>query len=464
MTKVQEEPEPHGAPLEPTQSAVPPGAREGGWNARVWRLAGPIILSNISTPLLGAVDTAVVGHLPDPAYIGGVALGAVIFSFLYWGFGFLRMGTTGFTTQAHGAGDREELTACLLRPLMLGVALGAAVIALQVPAAWFAFSMMEGSQQVEALAGDYFDIRIWSAPAALVNYTVLGWLLGTQRATLALLLQVALNGINIALDLLFVIGFGWGIEGVAAASLIAEVTAAAIGLVIVARILKREGRRPAATMVFARDKLIALFRANFDIFLRTVSLLFAFAYFTSQGAAVSDVALAANAILLQLQFFMGHALDGFAHAAEVLAGSAWGAKSPRAFRQAVRTSTAWAFAGAFLASAIYLAFGPLIISLFTSIAEVQAAAEVYLIYLVLSPPLSVLSFQFDGIFIGTTRTAEMRNAMIVSLVIYLVACWTLIPWLGNHGLWIAFLTFMVARAVTLGAYWPRLTRIIAAAT
>jgi len=213
----------------------PPQSDDGaGWHRRVWSLAGPIIVSNLSTPLLGAVDTAVVGRLPDAAYIGGVAIGAVIFSFLYWGFGFLRMGTTGFTAQAFGAGDMEELRATLLRPLMIAFALGALLILAQAPIGLAAFTLLDASSAVEGFARAYFDVRIWSAPATLTNYAVLGWLLGTRRAKTALALQVFLNGINIVLDIVFVIGLGWGVAGVAAASVIAEFAAAGLGLVIVA--------------------------------------------------------------------------------------------------------------------------------------------------------------------------------------------------------------------------------------
>jgi MATE family multidrug resistance protein len=302
-------------------------AEQGHWNVRVWALAGPIMISNLSTPLLGAVDTAVVGHLPDPAYIGGVAVGAIIFNFLYWGFGFLRMGTTGFTAQAYGAGEPDEL--------------GALLIALQIPIGWLAFRLFEASDQVEALAESYYRIRIWSAPAALANYAMLGWLLGTRRAGAVLILQVALNGTNIVLDLVFVLGLGWGVEGVALASLLAEVSALCLGFAIVTRVLKKSGGAWNWARIGDRRRVAALFRANADILVRTLCLLSAFAYFTARGASMGDVLLAGNAILIQLHSFMAYGLDGFAHAVEVLAGNALGARSRSAFRQAVKVSTAW---------------------------------------------------------------------------------------------------------------------------
>ncbi len=445
----------------PTPSARP-GAGEGRWNARVWRLAGPIMVSNISTPLLGAVDTAVMGHLPDPAYIGAVALGAIIFNFLFWGFGFLRMGTTGFTSQAHGAGDRAELRAALVRPLILAVALGAALIALQVPIGWLAIRLLDASATVEGLTHDYYAIRIWSAPFALANYALLGWLLGTQRAFTVLLLQVVLNGTNIVLDLVFVIGFGWGIEGVAFASLLAEMAATFLGLALVAKPLFRDKAPLEWAHVAARERLLALFRVNADILVRTLCLISAFAYFAAQGAQMGDLVLAANAVLMQFLSVTAYGLDGFAHAAEVLTGSALGAGSRRAFRQVVKVSTLWALGMSLLAGLVFLTAGRPLIGILTNISEVRTTAAVYLPWMVVFPVISVWSFMLDGIFIGTTRTGEMRNAMIASLAVYLVACWLLVPAFGNHGLWLAMMIFMAARAISLGAYYPRIERGIAA--
>jgi len=439
-----------------------PGDDGAGWHRRVWSLAGPIIVSNLSTPLLGAVDTAVVGRLPDAAYIGGVAIGAVIFSFLFWGFGFLRMGTTGFTAQAFGAGDMEELRAWLLRPLLLALALGALLILAQAPLGLAAFTLLDASAAVEGFARDYFNVRIWSAPATLTNYAVLGWLLGTRRAKTALAVQVFLNGVNIVLDFVFVIGLGWSVAGVAAASVIAEFAAAGLGLTIVLLSLKGAPGGLEFARVFRRERLVALFRVNFDIFLRTLALIFAFSYFTARGAEMGDVPLAANAILMNLQTFMAYGLDGFAHAAEILTGGAVGAGSAAAFRQAVRVSTVWAFGTAAGVALAYALAGPVIVALFTVVEEVRAAALAYLPWMIASPLVSVWSFQFDGIFIGATRTGAMRNAMAVSLAIFLGACWLLVPVLGNHGLWLAFMLFMVARAVSLGAAYPRLVKSLAA--
>ncbi len=454
-------PHPMTSPSKTPQAALPSESRE--WNARTWRLAGPIIIANLSTPLLGAVDTAVMGHLPDPVFIGAVALGAIIFNFIYWGFGFLRMATTGFTAQAFGAGDAAELRAALARPMILAGAFGLAVIALQVPITAVALWALDGSSEVEGLAADYTAIRIWSAPAALVNYAILGWLLGTQRAHSALLLQVIMNGLNIALDLYFVLGLEWGIEGVALATALSEIAAALLGLGLVWRILGGGGVLWDWPRLRRAAPWSALVRVNFDIFLRTLCLLIAFGYFTSLSARLGDLALAGNAILLQLFYFVAYGLDGFAHAAEILAGAAVGADHRDSFRQAVRATTRWALITALGMTVILLFAGDPIVELFTDIEAARAAAAAYLPWMVAMPLVSVWSFQLDGIFIGATRTAAMRNAMLLSLIFFVASCQILPPAYGNHGLWLALLLFMAARAVTLVWYYPQLVRDIEAA-
>lgn len=427
---------------------------------RVWRLAGPIILSNLSVPLLGAVDTAVMGHQPDAAFVGAVAVGALIFSVVYWGFGFLRMGTTGFTAQADGARDDGELRATLARPILLAAAISLLILLLQWPIAEVAFALIGPSEAVERLGRIYFDVRIWGAPATLMTYALLGWLLGVSRARDVLLLTVALNGINIALTLYLVLDLEWGIAGAAWGTLIAEYLALALGFALVHSELRRRGGAWDRRRVLDRQRLAALFRVNRDIFIRTLCLEAAFAVFLSISAKFGDTRLAGNAILMQLQTFMAYGLDGFAHAAEVLAGSAFGARDRAAFRKMVEISTFWAVALSGAVTLAYFLFGEAILSIFTDLPEVRAAALAYLPWVAVSPIVSVWSFQLDGIFIGTTRTAEMRNAMIASLLVYLAAAAVLVPLLGNHGLWLAFLVFMAARAVSLGYCYPKLERAV----
>ena len=379
---------------------------------RVWLIAGPIIISNISVPLLGAVDTAVMGHLPDPKYLGGVAVGAMVFTFIYWGFGFLRMGTGGLTAQAFGAQDADEVRACLARAAVIGIPAALILIALQLPIAAVAFSILEASPDVETLAQEYFFVRIWGAPATLMNFALLGWFIGCQNTKAALWHQLSLNGVNIVLDLLFVLGLGWGVAGVAAATALADALAVVIGLFLALPILRRLGGRFVKEKILETAKIKRTIVLNVDIFIRTICLVFAFAYFTAQGAAFGNVVLAANAVLLNFQTFMAHALDGFAHAAEALGDS------------------------------------------------VRTESREYLLWAVAMPLVAVFPFLFDGIFLGATRGATMRNAMIVSLLIYLACCYFLVPLWGNDGLWAALTIFMGARGLTLGVRYPALLRSV----
>ncbi len=416
------------------------------------------MLSNVSVPLVGIVDTAVVGHLPNATFIGAVALGAVVFSFLYWGFGFLRMGTTGLVAQDMGARDFDELRATLTRSLILALSLGLAILALRNPAGELAFWALDGSAMVEGFAKQYYAVRVFAAPATLVNYVILGFAIGVQNTRAALALMLLLNITNVLLDLLFVMGFGWGVEGVAAASVISEYTAALFGLLLMRQMLSRLGGRWQPYRLFDRHRLKTLLGVNLNIFVRTLCLLFAFFHFTSTGAKLGDIILAANAVLMHLYTFMAYSLDGFAHAVEALAGSAYGARNRRAFVSAVRASTACAFLVSIVYCVVYAGFGSSIVALITGIAEVRTTAGEYLPWLVVAPVVSVWSFQLDGIFVGTTRAVAMRNAMLVSLAVFLAAVWLLLPLWGNHGLWAALIVLMGTRAITLGIWFPGIVR------
>lgn len=409
-------------------------------------------------PLVGAVDTAVVGHLPDPTYIGAVALGAVIFNFLFWGFGFLRMGTTGFAAQAYGAGDIDEVRATLARALLLAIGLGVLVVLCQLPIGLLALWAFSGSAELESLTSSYYSVRVWSAPATLANYAILGCLIGIQNTRAALALQLVLNVTNVVLDLLFVLGLDWGVQGVALASVISEFTALAFAIWLVTRNLNRLGGQWIHSRIVDVSRVKALLHVNINILVRTLCLIFAFFYFTVIGTKIGEITLAANAILLHLQHFLAYGLDGFAFSVEALAGSAYGARNRAAFRTAVRVTTIWAFVVAGLFTLLYAALGTSIINLITGIEAVRLAATDYLPWVIVSPLISIWSYQLDGIFIGTTRPVEMRNGMVLSLLIYLLATWLLIPVLGNHGLWLSLMIFMVTRAITLGFWYPRIER------
>lgn len=431
---------------------------------QVVQIAWPIILSNLSTPLLGVVDTAVIGNLGDSALIGAIAIGAMIFSFLYWGFGFLRMGTTGLVAQAQGAGDLEEVKASFYRPLLTGLGIGITLLVLQVPLSNLAFYLIDGSAQVEDAARSYFQIRILGAPVSLANLAIIGFLLGQQQTRVLLAVQVVLNGTNIGLDFLFVVGLGWSVAGVAAATVIAEVTAIVLGGFMVVRKLRDNGatlRLPLSRLAEV-SALTRMFAVNRDIMIRTLCLVFAFAWFTNQGAKSGDTVLAANAILMQFVSFSAFFLDGFALAAEALVGHAVGARDRSRLGDSIRYTTQLGVVTSLaLCAGFYLTAMP-VIRLLTNVADVREAAGRFLLWAVLAPIVSVWCYLLDGIFIGATRTIEMRNAMIVSLAAFLLAWYFLQSHFGNHGLWAALMIYFLARAASLFVYLPRLVDTVAA--
>lgn len=426
---------------------------------RVLTVAVPIVLSNLSTPILGLVDTGIMGQLGDAKYISGVALGSLIFTFLFWAFGFLRMGTTGLVAQAFGAGDGDELRAALGRALLIGAVIGVLCWFMQSPIKSISFDLIQGEPDAKLLAQNYFDIRIWSAPFTLANYALIGWLLGQQRSGLALLLQVYLNGMNVGLDALFVLQWGWGVEGVALGTVLAETSAAFVGLGIAFYVLKDVDGTWQKQLVLARDKAWQTLSVNRDIMIRTLLLMSAFAFFTLEGARQGNELLAANAILLQLVAVSAYFLDGFAFAAEAFIGEAFGSRDRRRFDTAVRLSTFWAFVTSMVVSALFWFQGPNFIALMTVNLEVRALATTYLVWAAALPVLSVWCYQLDGIFIGAVRTIDMRNTAALSLALFFGSFWVLTPY-GNHGLWGALVLFNVGRALALGLYYPRLRRSV----
>jgi MATE family multidrug resistance protein len=426
--------------------------------ARVLAVSLPIILSNITTPLLGVTHTAVVGRLGAAHLIGAVALGATIFSLLFWAFGFLRMGTTGLCAQADGAGDQGLVATILARALLIAGAAGLSLILLQLPLQWLALGYFEASDAVEAQTRTYFIVRIWSAPFALANYVFLGWFIGLARTRIAFLLQFVLNGLNVVLSIALVSGLGWGVAGVAVATIIAEAAAAILGGVVAAYELEGRGASMSQASTLDIAGLRRMLSVNSDLMIRTLCLLFAFTFFTGQAAKAGDVILAANAVLQHFLNISSYLLDGFAFATEALTGRAIGASDRASFRQAIRLSSVWAVGIAAAVSAGYLAGGGAIIDFMARDGAVREAARIYLPWAVAAPLMGVACFQLDGIFIGATRTADMRNMMIVSLAAFLGAWAVLTPLYGNHGLWASIMVFFIARALTLAAFYPALER------
>ncbi|WRH63637.1 MAG: MATE family efflux transporter [Fuscovulum sp.] len=422
-------------------------------HSRLLKIAAPIVLSNATVPLLGAVDTGVVGQLGQAAPIGAVGVGSVILISLYWIFGYLRMGTSGLAAQAHGAGDMAERGAILLRALLIGAVAGLVFIAGQGLLFQAAFAIAPAGEEVETLAQQYLAIRIWGAPATIAAYAVTGWLIAVERTRAVLLLQLWINGVNVILDLWFVLGLGWGVGGVAAATLIAEWTGLFLGLW-----LCRDGLIPVWRAALARlpDRaaLRVMLAVNRDIMIRSVLLQLSFTTFVFLGARQGDVTLAANQVLLQFLSITAYALDGFAFAAETLVGQAVGARARDDLRRAGRLAMQWGFAGAALLAAAFALAGPAIIDLMTTAPDVRAEARAFLPWLVAAPLIGVASWIYDGIFIGATLTTLMRRTMMLSVAIYAVALAILPPAFGNHGLWAALMVLNAARGISMARVAP----------
>lgn len=424
--------------------------------AQVFAIAGPAMIANLTTPLIGIVSTTAIGRLGEAALLGGVAMASVIFDCTFWLFAFLRMGTVAFTAQSLGAGESDELRAHFARGLVLAAIIGAGLILLQVPIAAVVFEAMGGSPAVTSAAKTYFMIRIWSAPLALGNYVVLGWLIGQARAMRALSIQIAINLINMAVTVALVLGLGMGIAGAAIAALAAEAAGLLIGI-LVARQLLRGSLFVAPAALFDRERMMRMLRVNRDIMIRTAALITAFLFFTAQGARAGDVTLAANSVLNNFLLISAFFLDGLANAAEQLCGQAYGARDRSAFAGATRLVVAWGFGFALLVMLLFGLFGARVIDLMTASEEVRRLARGFLIFVTVSPLLAVFAFAFDGVYIGATWARDMRNLMIASLGIFMAAWWALRGF-GNAGLWGALLAFYAARGGLEAARYPALLK------
>jgi MATE family multidrug resistance protein len=414
------------------------------------------MVANLTTPLIGIVSTSAIGRLGDAAMLGGVAMASVLFDCVFWLFGFLRMSTVAFTAQSLGAGETTELRAILLRGLIVAALVGAALIALQIPLATILLNAMGGSEGVTGAAKTYFIIRIWSSPLALGNYVVLGWLIGQARAKLALGMQISINLINVAATVVLVLVFDFGIAGAAIAALIAEAAGLLLGLLI-ARQLSKGQFAASRALLFDRTKLMRMLAVNRDIMIRTASLIAAFLFFTAQGARAGDTTLAANAVLNNFLLFGAFFLDGLANAAEQLCGRAYGARDKSAFAGAVKLVVMWGFGFALAVATCFLLFGPAFIDIMTASVEVRRIARDYLPFVIFAPLLGVFAFAFDGVYIGATWARDMRNLMLLSLLIFLGA-WFALRSFGNAGLWGAFLAHYAARGGLQALRYPALLK------
>jgi len=429
------------------------------WYRRVFALAIPLILSNLTQPLLSTVDTVLSGHLPGAAALGGVAMGGVFFNGIFWTFGFLRISTTGLVAQAYGAQRHDELRLHFLRGLGAAAAIGVLVLLVQTPLIAISVHMLGASPEVAANTKLYCHLRIWSAPAALANYVILGYMLGRQRARTALALQATINVVNVAMALWLVVHLHWGVAGIACATMLADWSGCALGLLLASNALHPEsaGERSLRwAELVDRPSVLRLLALNRDIFLRTISLVAAYAWFTRTGAREGDAVLAANAILMNMFFIVSYGLDGFANATEALVGAAVGAQRLVDYRAVLRASNLAAFAVSAVASLAYIAGGSHLIGLFTNQEPMRILALRYLPWVMALPVLSVLAFQLDGVFIGATRARELRNSMLLSFAVFLALAIVLERAMGNNGLWCAFCAFIVLRGVSLSFYLPRI--------
>ena len=421
----------------------------------VWRIAAPMILSNISVPLLGMVDTGVVGHLDSPVYLGAVAIGSTIFTFIYTGMNFLRMGTTGIAAQAYGANDNDGLRAALGQALIVSTAIAILLLLTQMPLSRLAMLLLGGDAETQIFARDYFVIRIWSAPGTLANYALIGWFLGLQNARVPLAIFLTINLTNIALDLLFVLVLGMTVDGVALASVIAEYSGLLVGSGFAVRELrKRSGAWPLQRLT-RLSAYRAFFAVNANLFIRTMALMSTLGFVTAWGARLGPLILAANAVLMNFQMLTALGLDGIAHAAEAMVGKAVGEKRRDALETAVRLTLKWSAIFSLGFTAIYLVAGPSIVSILTDIDEVRTTANRYLPWLVVSPVVSVWCFLYDGVFVGATRAREMRDVMLASALGVFLPAWYLSLSLGNDGLWLAFLLFLASRGIGMHIVYRR---------
>ncbi|WP_428977523.1 MATE family efflux transporter [Oricola cellulosilytica] len=426
-------------------------------NRMVFAIAVPMTLAYLTTPLLGIVDTAVIGQFGDAALIGGLAVGAIIFDIVFTTFNFLRSGTTGFVAQAFGRGDETEQQAVFWRAVLLAAGLGLVLLILGPLIRELGILLMNPGEGVADATRSYVTIRMLGAPFSLVNYALLGLLLGQGRAMAGLLLQTLLNGINIAGSIWFGLVLGWQIEGVAIGTVLGEAIAAGAGFWWIRRGFDLR-HAPSRARVLDREAFLRLVSVNRDIMIRSFALLAGFSLFTRTGAQFGAVTLAANAILMNFFLIAGYYLDGFATAAEQIVGRAIGANHPPAFWRAVRLTTMWGFALAGFTTIMVVLFGPAAIDLMTTAPDVRAEAKTYLMWAALTAIAGVLAFEMDGVFIGATWSKDMRNMMLASLAVFVILLLTVVPAYGNHGLWLALNVFLGVRGLTLLAILPRKAR------
>ncbi len=419
-------------------------------NRKILQLALPNIVTNIAIPLLGMVDLGLMGHLDKAVFVGAIALGGMIFNFLFWGFGFLRMGTSGFTAQAFGARDLGLAVPILGRSLVFGLFSGLFLVVMQIPIAMLAFRLVNGSPEVEHLARSYFFIRIYAAPATLVIYGITGWLIGMQNARSPMVLALSINLLNILFSLFFIKIMHAGSDGIALASVMAQYSGLLVAFFLLRPYFRKLGKYWQWKAIFQKSAFLEFFHVNKDIFIRTLCLIITLSFFTAKSARMGDIQLAVNTLLFQFFYFFSYFVDGFGYAAEALAGKYKGSRDPVMLKRVVRRLFVWGVLIALSFSLIYLSTLPWLIRLLTRQEEVIQASRPFHLWIILIPLMSFVAFIWDGIYVGLTASRSMRNSMlIVTMLIFFPAYFLLQPVAGPHALWIALLLFMAGRGVML---------------
>ncbi len=428
-------------------------------NKKILHLAIPNIISNVTIPLLGLVDLALMGHLDSEVYIGAVSLGTVLFNFIYWGFSFLRMGTSGFTAQAYGERDKEESFHILARAMLISTLLSILIIILQVPIEWLCFIAINGSPEVESLAREYFSIRVWAAPAALGLYALNGWFLGMQNARYPMIVSILSNVFNIILSFFFVVGLGMNSVGVAWGTVIAQYLGIGIGIFLLLKKYRDLFAYRKWSAIVDIPALKQFFRVNSDIFIRTFCVIIVFTFFTSKSASINDHVLAVNSLLIQFLLFFSFFIDGFAFAGEAMAGRYVGEKKKEKFLGLTKRLFYWGGGLAIVFGVLFLFGNQLILRILTSQEEIIKMSEEYLFWVVFTPLFTFSSFIWDGIYIGATASREMRNSMLAStLLLFAPIFYFLQGLLGNHAIWLAMMMFMLGRGIFQTILFPKVLR------
>jgi len=419
-------------------------------NKKILRLAIPNILSNLTIPLLSSVDTAVMGHLESPVYLGAIALGSMIFNFIYWGFGFLRMGTTGLTAQSFGAKNNFEISSIMYRSIFISILLGTLLILFQSLISELSFYLIDGSKDVEKHAMEYFNIRIFAAPATLALYSFHGWFLGIQNAKYPLMIALFVNILNIVLNLLFVYQFNMKVEGVALGTVISQYMGVVLAIMLAYFSFNKFTRQFNFKLIIDKEKLKKFFQVNTDIFFRTLLLIFTISFFTAKSAEINDETLAANFILMQLWLIVAYGIDGFAFAAESLVGKYFGSNDQKNLNLVIKLSFFWGLSISLGLSLIYLVFGREILSIYTTQLNVIDIAMSFMFWIIISPLINSISFIWDGIYLGATATRQMLYSMVISTILFFLPVYYLTKdVLGNHSIWFSLTLFMVVRGLTL---------------